>query len=88
MKCPNCGCLIDATVRKPLTERQREVLHFLTVRIRMDGIAPTFAEIAAAFDFKSMSTVHEHLKNLELKGRIRRAPAQQRGIEIVEAVAA
>ena len=67
----------------PLTKRQREVLSYLENHIRSRGYAPSMEEIADHFSLQSLSTVHEHLTNLEQKGAIRRNYNESRGIEIL-----
>ena len=67
----------------PLTKRQREVLGYLESHIRSHGYAPSMEEIADHFSLQSLSTVHEHLTNLEQKGAIRRNYNESRGIEIL-----
>jgi repressor LexA len=67
----------------PLTKRQREVLSYLENHIRAHGYAPSMEEIADHFSLQSLSTVHEHLTNLEQKGAIRRNYNESRGIEIL-----
>jgi repressor LexA len=67
----------------PLTRRQKQILDYLQSYIRTNGYAPSFEEIAAAFSFSSLATVHEHLTNLERKGCIRRAHNESRAIELV-----
>jgi len=67
----------------PLTKRQREVLGYLENHIRSHGYAPSMEEIADHFSLQSLSTVHEHLTNLEQKGAIRRNYNESRGIEIL-----
>jgi repressor LexA len=67
----------------PLTKRQREVLSYLDDHIRSHGFAPSMEEIADHFSLQSLSTVHEHLTNLEQKGAIRRSYNESRGIEIL-----
>jgi repressor LexA len=67
----------------PLTRRQREILDFISGHIAEKGYAPSFEEIAARFEFRSLATVHEHLTNLERKGYIHRAHNESRAIEVV-----
>jgi repressor LexA len=67
----------------PLTKRQREILDYLTAYIGEHGYAPSFEEIAAAMQYGSLATVHEHLTNLERKGVIRRAYNESRSIEVL-----
>jgi repressor LexA len=67
----------------PLTKRQKEILDFIHGFIEERGYAPSFEEIAQAFGYSSLATVHEHLSNLERKGYIRKAYNESRSIEMV-----
>ncbi len=67
----------------PLTKRQKEILDYLTDFIEENGYAPSFEEIARAFNYGSLATVHEHLSNLERKGYIRKSYNESRSIEMV-----
>jgi len=67
----------------PLTKRQKEILDFITGFIEEQGYAPSFEEIAKAFGYSSLATVHEHLSNLERKGYIRKSYNESRSIEMV-----
>ena len=69
----------------PLTKRQKEILDHIGSFIDENGYAPSFEEIAAAFGYSSLATVHEHLSNLERKGYIRKAYNESRSIELVGA---
>ena len=67
----------------PLTKRQKQILDYIEGYINEWGYAPNFEEIAHAFGYASLATVHEHLSNLERKGYIRKAYNQSRSIEMV-----
>jgi repressor LexA len=67
----------------PLTKRQKEILDYIGGFIDENGYAPSFEEIADAFDYSSLATVHEHLSNLERKGYIRKAYNESRSIEMM-----
>ncbi len=67
----------------PLTKRQKEILDHIESFIDERGYAPSFEEIAGAFGYSSLATVHEHLSNLERKGYIRKAYNESRSIELV-----
>jgi repressor LexA len=67
----------------PLTKRQREILSYLTSYTEANGYAPSFEEIAEAFGYTSLATVHEHLSNLQRKGYIKRSYNESRAIEIL-----
>ncbi len=68
----------------PLTKRQKEILNHIQTFIDKNGYAPSFEEIAEAFGYSSLATVHEHISNLERKGYIRKAYNESRSIELVE----
>ena len=67
----------------PLTKRQKEILDHVNDYIQAHGYAPSFEEIARAFGYSSLATVHEHLSNLERKGYIRKTYNESRSIEMV-----
>ena len=66
-----------------MTKRQKELLDFLASFIEKMGYAPSIVEIQQKFGINSPATVHQHLKNLQIKGLIRRVPNRHRSIEIV-----
>ena len=63
-----------------LTERQRDVLNFISSRIETDGVAPTLQEIADAFGFRSTASAQKHVAHLERKGFLQREKHQKRGL--------
>jgi repressor LexA len=67
----------------PLTKRQKEILDHIEEFISDRGYAPSFEEIAEAFGYSSLATVHEHLSNLERKGYIRKSYNESRSIELI-----
>lgn len=86
-RCAHCGGIEGATVR-PLTARQSRIYDYLADYIDNHGFAPSFEEIANAFGYASLATVHEHLASLEAKGWIRRTYNLSRHIECLVPVAA
>jgi len=68
----------------PLLKRQVEVLKFLHDFIESHGYPPTLKEIVDGMDIKAVSTVHEHLQHLELKGYLKKKPHSIRGLMINE----
>jgi repressor LexA len=66
----------------PLTRRQKEILDYIAAFIEDRGYAPSFEEIAEAFGYSSLATVHEHLSNLERKGYIRKSYNESRSLEL------
>lgn len=65
-----------------LTERQVAVLRFFRDYRRAKGIAPTLDEASRALGVNRI-TVHEHLRQLELKGAIVREPGRSRSVAVV-----
>jgi repressor LexA len=72
--------LVIITIMTPvLYKRQAIILDFLKQYIQKYGIAPNLKQIAEATNLRAVSTVHEHLCNLEKLGFIKRS---NRGKEI------
>ena len=71
-----------------LTERQQQVLDFIRAMVRRRGVAPTLAEIADEFGFRSTASAQKQVLYLERKGYLRRVPNQARGLVLVERKAA
>jgi repressor LexA len=65
-----------------LTERQRQILDFLTRYVDAHGYPPTVREIGEAVGLASPSTVHAHLANLERAGLLKRDPTKPRALEL------
>ena len=55
-----------------LTERQREILRFITKASEERGFPPTIREIGEEMDISSTNGVNDHLKALERKGFLQR----------------
>ncbi len=67
-----------------LTKRQKQMVDYLENYIREHGYAPTLSEVGQYFGLSSLATVHKHLRNLELKGLIKRQHNHSRALEIAE----
>jgi repressor LexA len=65
-----------------LTERQCQILDFLTSYVDAHGYPPTVREIGEAVGLASPSTVHAHLANLERAGLLKRDPTKPRALEL------
>src|SRR6476661_4608253 len=65
-----------------LTDRQREIYHFIRDKIRNRGYGPTVREIGDQFQISSPNGVMCHLKALEKKGLITREPNMSRAIQL------
>ena len=66
-----------------LTRRQKQVYDFLTSFVRENGYSPSFEEIGAALELRSLATVHKHISNLEAKGLLRRDYNRSRSIDVL-----
>src|SRR5476651_804464 len=65
-----------------LTERQKEIYHFIRQKIESRGYGPTVREIGLQFEIKSPNGVMCHLKALEKKGMISRESHMSRAIQL------
>ena len=68
-----------------LTERQRQVLDFVTGYIEENGYPPALRDIAAHLGVNGTFGVMKHLDALERKGHVRRGGGNSRGIALVHA---
>lgn len=66
-----------------LTERQRQILDFITKRIQEQGYPPTIREIGEEMGIKSTNGVNDHLKALERKGYLKREGLKSRALRPV-----
>ena len=66
-----------------LTQRQREILDFITASIMERGFPPTLREIGEHFSIRSTNGVNDHLKALEKKGHLRREDLKSRAMRPV-----
>ena len=64
-----------------LTERQNQILEFVTEHIMKRGFAPSIREISKAMGFASPRAAHKHLKTLEEAGYLARE-SKARGIRV------
>lgn len=64
--------------------KQKEVYEFIVTYTESRGYPPSVREICEAVDLRSTSSVHNHLKNLQNQGLIRRDPTKPRALEIPE----
>lgn len=63
-----------------LTQRQKEILEFVTEYIKENETSPSFNEIKDKFGLSALSTVHEHITELVDKGYLRRDERKERGL--------
>ena len=71
-----------------LTNRQKEVLNYISKYIDAWGISPSFDEVCSHFGFSSYNTVSSYLNILEQKGYIRRPKGKnkKRAIQVISPV--
>jgi repressor LexA len=68
-----------------LTEKQKRIYQFIREYINAHEIAPSYDEIRAHFEFKSLSTVFDHIRTLEKKGYISRGGSnQKRSLQLID----
>ncbi|MBE7411499.1 MAG: transcriptional repressor LexA [Leptospiraceae bacterium] len=67
---------------KELTEKQEEVLSYITNTIKDRGLPPTIREIGDEFGITAKGA-YDHLKAIEKKGYIRTSKNQSRAIELL-----
>jgi repressor LexA len=68
-----------------LTDRQKQVLDFITGYVEKNGYPPALRDIAAHLAINGTFGVMKHLDALERKGYIRRGSGDSRGIALVHA---
>jgi len=66
-----------------LTQRQRDILDFISSSIVERGFPPTLREIGEHFSIRSTNGVNDHLKALEKKGHLRREDLKSRAMRPV-----
>lgn len=67
-----------------LTQKQKELLLFIHVRMQEEGVPPSFDEMRDALDLKSKSGIHRLITALVERGFIRRLPHRARAIEVIK----
>jgi len=63
-----------------LTDRQKQILHFIVRESESRGFPPTIREIGEQMDIRSTNGVNDHLKALERKGYLIRGEQQSRSL--------
>src|SRR5215831_10174655 len=69
---------------KELTERQQQILEFITKKQDSEGFTPTFREIAAHFGFSSPNAALEHVEAIRGKGYLKSLPGRARTLQVVD----
>ena len=71
---------------KKLTQRQSQILEFISNSIENSGMPPTRAEIAKHLGFRSANAAEDHLRALARKKVIELRPGYSRGIRLLKPV--
>jgi repressor LexA len=66
-----------------LTERQQQVLDYITDTQATAGVMPSTREIQEHFGFASQTAAVNHLRALEKKGIIQRRPGKARAVAVI-----
>jgi repressor LexA len=77
----------DEDDRDALTDRQREILDFISRSIAKRGYPPTLREIGSHFGIKSTNGVNDHLRALEKKGYLHREDLKSRALRPIVSAA-
>ena len=56
----------------PRTQRQKEILDYITRFLERHGYEPSYAQIARHFGVKSRATIAKHIAALERRGLLKR----------------
>jgi repressor LexA len=80
--------LVRDDARGVLTERQQEILDFISASIRERGYPPTLREIGLHFGIRSTNGVNDHLRALEKKGHLQREDLKSRALRPMPSSAA
>jgi repressor LexA len=75
--------LVRDEARGVLTDRQQEILNFITRSIGERGYPPTLREIGVHFGIRSTNGVNDHLRALEKKGYLQREDLKSRALRPV-----
>lgn len=67
-----------------LTKKQKRILDFISDFEEEKGISPSYREIAAGLELKSVAGVAEHIAHLEALGALRKVSNAARSLEVVD----
>jgi len=71
-------------MRMTKEESRSKILAFIREEIQYKGYPPSVREICQAVGFKSTSSVHAHLRDLEREGLLRRDATKPRAMELTD----
>jgi repressor LexA len=80
--------LVRDDARGVLTDRQQEILNFISQSITERGYPPTLREIGLHFGIRSTNGVNDHLRALEKKGFLQREDLKSRALRPVAMIGA
>jgi repressor LexA len=67
-----------------MTERQKMVLEFIELYIKMKGFPPSYMDIATGLNLRSKSNIHRLVHDLKDKGLLQIKPHMVRSIKVVD----
>lgn len=67
-----------------LTDRQKQILHFIVKETESRGFPPTIREIGEQMSIRSTNGVNDHLNALERKGYLQRGSQQSRSLVVTK----
>src|SRR5260370_2892265 len=67
-----------------LTDRQKQILHFISKETETRGFPPTIREIGEHMSIRSTNGVNDHLNALERKGYLQRGAQQSRSLVVTK----
>jgi repressor LexA len=67
-----------------MTERQKMVLDFIELYIKMKGFPPSYMDIATGLNLRSKSNIHRLVHDLKDKGLLQIKPHMVRSLKVVD----
>lgn len=67
-----------------MTERQKMVLDFIELYIKMKGFPPSYMDIATGLNLRSKSNIHRLVHELKNKGLLQIKPHMVRSLKVID----
>ena len=67
-----------------MTERQKMVLEFIELYIKMKGFPPSYMDIATGLNLRSKSNIHRLVHDLKHKALLQIKPHMVRSLKVVD----
>jgi repressor LexA len=67
-----------------MTERQKMVLDFIELYIKMKGFPPSYMDIATGLKLRSKSNIHRIVHDLKSKGLLQIKPYMVRSLKVID----